>query len=878
MPDSFTPVKLQLPALRPGLVLRPHLLQKLNAGLSGTLTLISASTGFGKTTLACTWLHQCGRPVAWLALDKLDNDPLRFLIYLIRAIQGIKKGFGAALLENLKASRTFSPGMLEALTSEIAEIPTAFVLALDDYHVITNPTIQQVLQFVLNNQPCNLHLVVVSRADPPWPLGRLRARREVNEVRAADLRFSPEETAEFLHKHMRLSLTPEQVNSLESRTEGWIAGLQLAALSLQGQANPQEIITSLAGSQRFIADYLIEEVLEKQAPEIQEFLLKTSILSQMNATLCDHLTGRSDSQATLRQIEQSNLFLQALDGERQWYRYHHLFADLLRARLMQTYRTELPALHRAASQGYEGLGLVSEAVGHALAARDFERVTRLVAGNAFLLLDTGELTTLLGWLGALPLPLLLAQPWLSVFYAWALAYTGQLERVEAHLLHAESALTTGNASAAERAELEGHIAAIRTLLAKNSGDMPRALEQAAQALGRLPEHDHKTRSFVAAMQGNALLWGNQLDEAAAAFQMAIQAAQWAGETHMAVHALCDLAGLQISRGQLHSAEAACQRALRLAASRGIHPTPGADFAHARLAGILLHRNELESARRHAELGLELSKRRGQADITFFCLLTLAEVRRYLADVQGAQAALQQARQIENGADWHAAIIAQAEASLALSQGNLLPAETWLAKLNWQPGSLIPTGQDTAFLLVTQILLAKSDYRTALDIVEQLLDHSRAAGSLTFELLWLVLQARSDHGLGRTEAALSALQRALELAEPEGYVRIFVDKNTSLYQLLTQVKARSIRVAYVQRLLAAYELPEAPPQQSLETFSERELEVLRLLAASLESAEIAEKLVISANTVRTHIKHLYRKLNAHSRYEAILQARALKLLP
>jgi LuxR family maltose regulon positive regulatory protein len=379
------------------------------------------------------------------------------------------------------------------------------------------------------------------------------------------------------------------------------------------------------------------------------------------------------------------------------YRYHHLFADLLRARLTQTRRAELPALHLTASQWFEGQGQLSEAVGHALVAQDFERVTRLVAGNAFLLLDTGELTTLMGWLDALPRPLVLSQPWLSVFYAWALAYTGQLDTVEAHLLHAESALAAGSESASERAQIRGQIAAIRTLLAKNSGDMSRALELAEQALRLLPEHDHKTRSFVAAMQGNALLWGSRLDESATAFQIAVQSTQQAGETHMAVHALCDLAGLQISRGQLRSAEASCQRALRLTASRGLRPTPGADFAHARLAGVLLHRNELESARRHAELGLELAKHRGQADITFFCLLTLADVRRCLSDLPGAQAALQQARQMESGADWHTAVIAQAEASLALSQGDLLPAETWLSKRGWNPGDAIPAGQDTACL-------------------------------------------------------------------------------------------------------------------------------------------------------------------------------------
>ena len=833
--------------------------------------------------MACTWAKKCGRSVAWLALDALDNDLRRFLTHFIYAFQVGQSEFGADLLESLK---TAQPGafldepsaLTEALITEIAALQTAFLFVLDDYHLITNLKIQEILQFLINHQPANLHLALVTRSDPPWPLGRLRSRREMNEIRGDDLRFTPQESAEFLNKYMRLGLTSEQVLALEARTEGWVAGLQLAALSLQGQEHPQAAIDSLAGSHRSIADYLIEEVLEKQSPENQEFLLQTSILKPLNAALCDAVTGRSDSRLILRQLEHSNLFLQPLDQERNWYRYHHLFADLLRVKLGQSYRSDLAALHLAACQWYEQQGMVSEAVGQALAAKDFEQVAHLVAGNAFLLLDTGELNTLLGWLNLIPLPLIQSNPWISVFYAWALAYTGQLDTVEAHLFHAESALTAADGFLPDQTQLLGHIAAIRTLLSKNRGDMARAIELAAQSLRDLPQHDQKTRSFVAAMQGNALLWENQLDAAEQAFQIAFDAAQQAGKTHMAVHALCDLAGLQIARGQLRRAEASCQRALHLAEREGAHPIPGADFAHARLAGVLLHYNALEAAQRHAELGLEISRRRGQADITFFCLLTLAEVRRALADVPGVQAALQQARQMERGADWHTALIAQAEASLALSQGDSQPAETWLIKLGWRPGAEIPAGQNTAFLLVAQILLGKRDYQATLAVIEQLLASARSFGSVTLELMLLVLQAQAYHGLGKVDSALSALQRALELAESEGYVRIFVDKTTPLHNLLTQAKARGIRVEYVQRLLAAYEFSEAPAPQSIEIFSERELEVLRLLATDLGSGEIAKKLVISDNTARTHIKHLYRKLGAHSRYEAILQARALKLLP
>lgn len=893
MPIPFVITKLHIPSLHPG-VLRPRLFQQLNAGLAGKLTLVSAPTGFGKTTIVSEWARNCGRPVAWLALDELDNDPLRFLNYVIRALQSLEKGFGMALLENLQAS---SPthismaqnGFLEALVAEIAELQKAFLLVLDDYHIITNPVIQDMLRFLLNNQPENLHLVLASRTDPPWPLGRLRARREVNEVRASDLRFTLQETAEFLNDRMNLNLTEDEIVSLEGRTEGWVAGLQLAALSMQGQSNKHQLIENLAGSNRFIADYLVEEVLEKQSPAHQEFLLKTSILAQMNAGLCDELSGRSDSQSVLRHLEQSNLFLQSLDNDRCWYRYHHLFADLLRIKLGQTHPDQIPALHRCASQWFINNKLIAEAVSHALAAGDFEQVARLVEGNAFSMLDTGELTTLIGWLDALPQKLILSTPWMSVFYAWALAYTGQLDRAEERLLEAESTLANFLAPGASSHHILGQIAAIRVLIAKNKGDMSRAVELANEALRYLPDHDYRTRCYVAQTLGNALLFIGRLDEASEAFQSAVLASQKNDDAHRAVYALCDLAGLQWMLGQLHNSEASCREALRLAERNikdGGRHSPGAGFAYARLSRLLLEWNDGEAALRHVEQGLALNQRRGQKDVLFFCLVTLAEVQISNKDVDGALATFKKAMPAPgSGASWHAALIEQFEAEALFSRGDVAAAERWLQKIGWKIGDAIPEGQANAFEFVSRILVAKHEYAAALKLLDHLLVQEQAKGVKAFTLFILITQALAWQGLGDMEQALLILDRALLQAEAEEYIRTFTDRGAPIRGLLQKAAERGLHVAYVNRLLAVLDsasntmltTAKSAETDPIEAFSERELDVLRLLTTDLAVPEMASRLMISTNTVRSHIKNLYRKLNVHSRHEAIMQARALNLM-
>lgn len=474
MTASLLMTKLYVPAVRPRMVPRPRLVERLNAGLHRTLTLVSAPAGFGKTTLLSEWTANTERPFAWLSLDGDDNDPTRFLAYFVAALQTIpplsEAGVGEAALATLQspgfADANMSPStdlLLTDLINEIADVPTPFVLVLDDFHVIADPQVNGAMAFLLDNVPPQMHLVLSSRADPSWPLARLRARGEMTELRADDLRFTLEETTAFLSEVMRLDLAPEDVTALETRTEGWIAGLQMAALSMRGRKDVSAFIRAFSGSHRFVLDYLVEEVFEQQPSEVQDFLLKTSILERMTAALCDAVrfggakstgssegtavTESSDSQAILTQLDQSNLFLVPLDDERRWYRYHHLFADLLRQRLQQERRDLAPVLHRRASEWYQARELYPNAVNHSLAAGDEERAAELIGSGGWDMLVRGEMRELLGWLDSLPQDLVSSRSQLGVIYAWALALSSQWERLEQRLAQIGDGYVPGDIAA-----------------------------------------------------------------------------------------------------------------------------------------------------------------------------------------------------------------------------------------------------------------------------------------------------------------------------------------------------------------------------------------------------------------------------------------------
>ncbi|MFQ5594399.1 MAG: LuxR C-terminal-related transcriptional regulator [Anaerolineae bacterium] len=962
--DPSTPLKTKL-------VSRPRLIDRLNAGLHCKLTLVSAPAGFGKTTLLSEWASNCDRPVAWVSLDPGDNDPVRFWAYFVTALQTIDTTVGESVLAALQSNRIPTADappievLLTGLINEISEMAgppvtgplrqaqddastgpstslggtsgrrsgRSFALVLDDYHLITDQRIHDAVVFLLDNLPPQAHLILASRSDPPWPLARMRVRGEMTEIRANNLRFTPAEAATFLNDVAGLGLSVEDVATLDARTEGWITGLQLAALSMQGRRDVTAFIQALSGSHRFILDYLVEEVLDRQSDDVQEFLLMTSVLDRMTAPLCDAVTGRDDGHAILQKLEQANLFLMLLDDERRWYRYHHLFADLLRSRLEQSLPGQAPVLHRRASDWYEQHGLIAEAVGHALAGGDVDRVARLVERNALATIYHGRLATLVSWLDALPDEVVRSRPWLSVAYAWALAGAGHFEAVERRLLDVERALdrsrldTSAGSTSSEQesavkprqSEIEGHLLALRAYTSAIRADILHASDLARAALACLPKEDPTVRGFTTLLLGSLLRWSGDFEGATRIWSDAIATSAAANDTHAAVITRSTLAALQIERGQLHAAAETCREALGLAREyarqRGrqlavIAPT------YARMSTILREWNDLAGALDHAREALKLSRQGGQAESLTTAYGTLAEALQASGDAAGALNAVREASQIARSlSPWYGAQVAAQQAQLSLEQGNLAAA------LRWAKASDLDVDDDPSFLgyeghlTLARVLIAQAQRKPegsgapkrslseALGLLTRLLRMAETAGAMGRVIETLALQATALRAQGEDDQALAALERALSVAEPEGYVRTFITEGRPMADLLRQAAARGIRSDYVSRLLEAFRLederqrpdflPEVaeglqvkgpsvqrtslPSSPLVEPLSERELEVLRFLTSHLSTTEIAEHLYISTHTVRSHVKNIYSKLGVHSRLEAVARARELNLL-
>ncbi|MCB9116539.1 MAG: tetratricopeptide repeat protein [Caldilinea sp.] len=879
MPEPILATKLYIPPPALRLAPRPRLVERLAAGTRRRLTLIAAPAGFGKTTLVSSWVAGIeageGPRVAWLALEREESDLARFFTYVVAALRTVAPGAGAGVLEMLQSGRPSAPQALAAaLVNDLAALPGEIVLVLDDLHAVESAAVDEALAFLLDHQPPQLHLVVTTRSDPHLPLARLRARDQLAEIRAADLRFTLAEASDFLTRAMRLELPPASIAALEARTEGWIAGLQLAALSMEGRraegaGGMAAFVDSFTGSHRFVLDYLVEEVLNQQPAAMQRFLLRTSILERLCGPLCDAVVrdAATPGQATLEAIERANLFIVPLDNERRWYRYHHLFADLLRQSLAQTADLDENEAHRRASAWLEANGLALEAFHHAVAANDTARAAQLVAGQGMPLYLQGAAAPVLDWLATLPRAELDAQPALWVMWASALTMSGaQSSTIEEKLAAAEATLS-GVAAGEEPRDLAGQIAAIRAMLAVPLNDVETIIAQAQQARALLRADNLPMRTTTAWSLGYAYQIRGERAAAGLAYAEAIDVAQASGNLMVELGATTCLGQIREAEGDLHEAEGQYRRVLEMV---GDPPWPVACEAYLGLARLHYQWNELETAQSFGERSLELALEMQNVDTPAACGIFLARLHLARGDAQAATAALAQAEAIarRHGFEHQMGALVAMRVRILLRQGQMAEAAHLLAA----------AGDDASSR--ARVLLAQGDAAAALAAIEPWRDEAERRQWADERLAALVLQAVAHEAAGATVEAVQVLGEALSAGEAGGHVRVFVDEGEPMVRLLREVAAEGRHASYAHRLLAALgagAARSASPQPLVEPLSERELEVLRLLATELSGPEIARKLHVSLNTLRTHTKNIYSKLDANSRLGAVHRAEALGLL-
>ena len=896
MPVPILATKLYIPPARPKVVLRSHLIERLQAGLrqpqgfGRKLTLISAPAGFGKTTLVSEWIAAlpptesgAGVRVAWLSLDEGDNDPARFLMYLAAALQTIAPQIGAGVLAALQSPQPPpSEALLTTLLNEIAAIPDRVVLVLDDYHALDSPPIDQALTFLIDHLPPQLHLIIATREDPAIPLARLRARGQLNELRAADLRFTSAEAAEFLNHTMGLGLSADDIAALEARTEGWIAGLQLAAVSMQGRSDTASFIGSFTGTHHFVIDYLLEEVLQQQSADIQTFLLRTSLLDRLCGPLCEAvlLTAAGSGQTTLEQLERANLFIIPVDSERCWYRYHHLFRDLLRKRLRQSLTPEeVAALHIRASQWLEDQGLMLEAFQHAAAASDIDRATRLIENKAMPTHMRSTVNVILEWLASLPKSARDARPELWVKSATHSLVAGQSTGVEEKLQAAERALQNFDLNDKTR-DLIGQIACARATLALTRYDPETMITQARRALEYLPPDD-LTFLFTAnwALASACFFQGDRAAATRANLE-AIAISQKSGEMFSTILATSNLGMIQEAENQLYPAAETYRRVLQLG---GEYPQPNIAESYLGLARIHYEWNDLETAERHGQQSLELAQQYDRLiDRFIICEVFLARLKLARGDVAGAAASLAQTEQVARQKNFIHRLpeIAAAQVLTLLHQGELETAAQ-LAQMHELPISR------------AQVLLAQGDASAALAVLEPWRQQMEAKGWQDERLKTMVLQALAYRASGEKDKAVQLLSEALALAEPGGFIRLFVDQGEPMRLLILDfgswIKKQESRegqslIRYTAKLQAAF--PQSKTVQSeirnqksemIEPLSQRELEILQLIAQGLSNREISERLFLALSTVKGHARIIFDKLQVQRRTEAVARARELGLL-
>jgi len=871
------------------------------------LTLISAPAGFGKTSVVAQWLSSRAarnRTVAWIELDPADDQPAAFWALVLAALRAAAvPAIGESILPVLESGQPPTEGVLAAVVNELSALPDELDLVLDDYHVIGDPGVHDGMTFLLGHLPPQIHVLIMTRADPPFPLARLRARGEMVEIRAEDLRFTAGEASIYLNDVMGLGLGSEDVAALEERTEGWIAALQLAALSMEGRDDAADFVARFTGNDRYIVDYLVEEVLQRLPDEIRMFLLDTCILERLNGPLCDAVSGRSNGKAMLGALERRNLFVVPLDGQRRWYRYHHLFAEVLQAHLEDEQPGRAPELHRRASACYEREGEWTEAIRHALAARDFERTAELVEGALPAMRMARQETALLSWVEALPDDLVRQRPVLSVCFAGALLATGELSGVEGRLDDAERQLMPliGDeaASSARMAELAfvdegelrrvpGQIEMYRAGLAQVRGDMRATVDHSRRVLAVACEDDHVARGGAAGFLGIVSWTEGDLQAAHEAWSQCVSGLRQAGHIADTLGATIALGDICVVQGRLRDALRTYQESLKLVPEQSRSLVRGTADMHVGMGELFLERLELEAANQHLQKAQKLGEFAGMPQFPYRWRVATARVRAVEGDLDDALELVDEAERFYVS-DFFPNVrpVAALKARLWIANSQLRDAFGWARQAGLSVNDELSHLREYEHITLARLLLAqaKTDrtgapVRDALVLLGRLLQDALAGARAGSVIEILALKALALQAHGDTTAALGTLERALTEAEPEGYVRLFIDGGQPMATLLLEAGRRDVVPAYyIDELLAAGGGPavRVPKQGLIEPLSERELDVLRLLGSDLSGPDIARELLVSINTMRTHTKSIYTKLGVNNRRAAVQRAEELDLL-
>jgi LuxR family maltose regulon positive regulatory protein len=861
--------KLNLPSTRPTLVARRRLIDRLEAGWLGKISLISAPAGFGKTTLAVEWLRNKQLPVTWLSLDDSDNDPVRFLTYILAALQVIESQAGQDTLSLLQEPEPPNQELIATtLLNELTAIKQRFILAIDDYHLIQTLPIHQLLNTIVEHQPDQMHLVLLTREDPPLPLPRLRARGQITEIRQDDLRFSEEETAEFLGIVMNLGISKDDIVSLARRTEGWVAGLQLAALSIQGRTDQEQLIQKFTGSNRYILDYLVHEVYTKQPKEIQDFLLNTAILDRLSAPLCDAVAGCDESQGLLETMEKANLFIQPLDQSRTWYRYHRMFQDLLLNMVRARDKGKTTVLHQRASKWYENQDNLPDAIRHALAGEDWDRAFALAHRAFDAMVKRGEIYTLINWFSKIPDGLIQEKVEACLDFGWLLVLSGQFKKAALYLDRAEQ-LSLDNPA------ILGEVITAQAFQARAQGDPRRMVTLSQKALSLLPKEDQDSRCIVATNLVIAYWHSGNMNATEQVLGEVFETGE-ATNNQYAISTAIVFQGLVLAvRGRLHDAGARFEKVIQ----KENYPTFIRGLAYLYLGALHYEWNHLEASGRNLLEAIRLAERIQNDELRVSCWIIMSKIHMVNGNMAAASDLLDKADQmVVKGRVPKTAKprLAAARLQHAISHGNLDAASHWAEHLV----ESCDEHPFYRFINITQarFLLAQSSHKEAADYLRGCFDQTSQAGWVFGSIAIRILQSLSA---GDSEGALKFLVEAMEWAQPEGYIRTFVDSGAGVVTLLQKAIQRGVMPDYAAKVLSAMTAPDQKPtlgQLSLvEPLSPRELEVIQLMAAGLTNRQIADELVISTGTAKTHVHNICGKLGSHNRTEAVARAHELGLV-